>query len=122
MSYWTGRVTVSSTGSNSFTGVGFRPTWMRIRVSKKNSTTETVCHLCMGSADGTNQNCSYIYGDSTSHKTDDMNTKLISHWERVSGTLTEVIAATFGSFDADGFTINATTPSASYKVTVECGD
>jgi hypothetical protein len=122
MSFWTGRVTVSGTGNNAFTGVGFQPTWIRIRVSKKNGTTETCSHLCLGATDGTNMNCSYIYSDSTSSKTDDFNTKLISHWERVAGTLTEILACTLTSFDADGFTINASTASANYKVTVECGN
>ena len=122
MSHWTGRVTVSSTGNNAFTGIGFQPTWMNLRVSKKTSTTETVEHLCIGSADGTRQNCSYIYGDSTSRTTDDFNTKCISHWERISGVLTEVLSCTFVSFDADGFTLNAVAGNANYRVTVDCGN
>lgn len=122
MSYYCGRVTISSSGNNSFSGPGFQPTWIRIRVSQKNGVTETCSHLCIGSADGTRQNCSSIYSDATSSKTVDSGTQLISHWERVSGTLTEVLAATFGSFDASGYTINASVPNSNYKVTVECGN
>lgn len=119
MGYYCGRVTVSSTGANAFTGVGFQPTAVRIRVSQKVGTTETCNHLCIGTADGTRQNCSSMYTDATGSTTKDVNTKLISHWERVSGTLTEVLAATFTSFDADGYTFNASTPNANYQVTVE---
>lgn len=122
MSFWTGRGTLSITGDNAFTGIGFRPTRLRVRVSKKNGTTETVIHLCLGATDGTNQNCSYIYGDGTNFTSDDLNTKIISHWEKVSGTWTEVLSATFKSFDADGFTITTVAGNANYKVTFETGN
>lgn len=121
MSHWTGRVTVSIPGNNAFTGIGFQPTWMNLRVSQKNGTTETCNHLCLGSGDGTRSNCSSFYSDATSSTTLDSNTKIISHWERVGGTLTEILAATFVSFDSDGFTLNASTASSNYKVTVELG-
>lgn len=122
MSYWTGRATLATSGNQSLTGVGFQGTSIRARVSKKNGTTETVIHLSLGSADGTNQNCSYIYSDGTNHKTDDFNTKFISHWEKVSGTWTEVLSTTFVSFDADGFTVNNAIASPYYKVTFEVAD
>ena len=119
MSFWTGRTTLAASGNQSLTGVGFQGTSIRARVSKKNGTTETVIHMSLGAADGTNQNCSYIYGDGTNFKTDDFNTKFISHWEKVSGVWTEVLSTTFVSFDADGFTVNNATPNANYKVTFE---
>lgn len=121
MSHATGRVTLSITGDNSITGLGFQPTWMNIRVSKKNGVTETVIHECLGNADGTNQNCSYIYGDGTNFKTDDFNTKIVSHWEKVSGTWTEVLSATFKQFDTDGFTLTTVAGNTNYKVTFEAG-
>lgn len=122
MAYWTGRATLSVSGNQSLTGVGFEGTSIRARVSKENGTTETIIHLSLGSADGTNQNCSYIYSDGTTLKTDDFNTKFISHWAKVGGVWTEVLSSSFVSFDADGFTVNNAIASPDYKVTFEVAD
>lgn len=122
MSYYTGRVTLSSSGNNSFTGPGFKPTWIRVKFSQKDGVSETCNHFSLGNADGTRQNCSSLFSDTTFNTCFDSGTKLVSHWENQSGTLVEVAAGTFGSFDTLGYTINMSTPNNAYKATVECGN
>lgn len=121
MSYWTGRVTLS-TGDNIFDEIGFTPTWIRAKVSQKFGTTETWQHLCLGTASDVSQNCTTMYGDTTTAKTLEYNTKFIEHYDKISGVWTKVLEATRSSFDANGFTINATTGSSNYKVHIECGN
>jgi len=121
MSYYTGRLTISSSGINTFT-VGFAPTWARFRVSQKVGTVETTNHLSLGGTDGTRQNCSSFFTDGSGNTCFDTNTKVVSHYERVGGTVTEVLAATFDSFTATGVKVNASIPNASYQVTLECGN
>lgn len=121
MSYWTGRATLAN-GDNSFTGVGFQPNWVRISVAQKYGASETWQHLCIGQSDGTRTNCITMYGDTTTAKTLEDNTHIVLHYDKVSGVWTKVLEATFVSFDADGFTINATTGNSNYKVHLECGN
>jgi len=122
MSYYTGRVTLSQTGDNVIDEIGFQPTWIRVRVSQKVGIAETCQHLCLGQSDGTRTNYSTIYGDTSGAKTIEGNDKLISHFEKVSGTWTEVLSATLVSFDADGVTIHTTAGNANYRVHLELGD
>lgn len=120
--YWTGRVTLSSTGDNIFNSIGFQPTWIRARVSQKYGVAEICSHLSLGSADSINQNCSYEYNDVSGYTCGETNAKLISHWEKVGGILTEVISATRKSFDPNGFTITTALGNPNYKVHIECGN
>lgn len=105
-----------STGSTSLTGFGFQPNEVEIELCQKTSTAEAFVHYSSGSADGTRQGCVSIYSDATSSQSKESNAKIISHWNRVTGTLTEVIAATFTSFDADGVTLNFSATITGYHM------
>ena len=117
MSYWTGGVTVGSTGSQSYVGVGFQGTGITFRVGAKGGASSVV-QFAIGSADGTRQNCESVFGDGSGWKSQRTNSKCLIHYERVAGTVTEVLNFAFTSFDANGFTINVTTASANYTVDV----
>lgn len=117
MSYWTGGVTVSGTGSQSFTGIGFQGTGITFRVGAKSGSSSVVQHA-IGSADGTRQNCESVFGDASGWKSQRTNSKCIVHYERVAGTVTDVLDFAFTSFDADGFTLNVTTSNTNYVVDV----
>lgn len=119
MSYATGRFTLSTTGLSTF-AVGFQPTWARFRVAGKTSA-DAVTHLSLGGTDGTNQNCGSIFTDATGSSSFDVSTKVVSQYERVSGTITEVLAASFDSFVATGVKLNVSTANTGYRVTIECG-
>lgn len=115
MSVFTGGLTISGTGSQSYTGVGFQGNDLQLTVGGK-SGSSTVTQFCIGNADGTRQNYVASFGDGTGHKSTRSNSFCILHYERVSGTITEVLKASFTSFDADGFTLNVTTANANYSV------
>lgn len=119
MAFWTGGVTVTNTpGNQSFTGIGFQGNDITFRVGAK-SGSSSVVQFAIGTADGTRQNTESIFGDGSGWKSNRTNTKSLIHYERVSGTITEVLNFAFTSFDADGFTINVTTGNSNYVVDCE---
>ena len=115
MSVFTGGFTITGTGTQSYTGVGFQGNDAQFTVGGK-SGSSTVTQSMIGNADGTRQNCVTVFGDGTGHKSTRTNTVCISQWERVAGTITEVLRASLTSFDADGFTLNVTTANSNYTV------
>lgn len=121
MSFYTGYVTLSGTGSQSYTGIGFQPSFIIFTVGQKTGS-DNNAHFSQGRADGTRQSVTSIYWDATGGKTvnTSSNSKCVSHYERVGGTITEVLNASLTSFDADGYTLNQTTGSANYQVNVMC--
>lgn len=118
MSRLVGGATITGSGNVAFTGVGFQPNYIRITLSQKG--TDSQGHISVGCSDGTNQLVHSTYSDTTGSKTVRSTSKIVSHYERVSGTITEVINASFVSFDADGFTLNIATGNANYQAMVEC--
>lgn len=120
MAFITGvSTTGSTTGNKSYTGFGFKPSYARFTLSQKTGTTEGFIHFSQGWTDGTNSSCHSIFQDATSSQSKEFTNQVISHWNRVSGTLTEVIAATFVSFDADGLTLNFSAITTGYHVHFE---
>lgn len=79
--------------------------------------TDTVNHDCDGFMTATQQQALSNFSDSTGHKSAVSNSKCISHYSRVSGTITEVINAvrpanpfaTAGQFDVTFNTATAGT-------------
>lgn len=120
MSYATGVFsTNNSTGNRPLTGLGFQPTYLRLTLGQKTSTSEAFVHQSEGSTDGTNQRCVAAFWDSTGGKSVEFTNKLVNHINRVSGTLTDVITATIVSLDADGFTLNFGATISGYHVHYE---
>lgn len=121
MSYACGTTTFGSTGSKTFT-TSFQPTWVRVHIGALFGGAETSkAHGSTGMSDGTHQQCLYWYDDSTKHYCDNSSSKIVSHWENVSGTMTEALSATFTSFNATNVTFNCTIANANYQIFVECG-
>lgn len=118
MAFWTGGITVGSTGSQAYTGIGFQGNDITFRVGAKGGSSSVV-QFAIGTADGTRQNTESIFGDGSGWKSNRTNSKCLIHYERVSGTITEVLNFAFTSFDADGFTLNVTTANSNYTVDVE---
>jgi hypothetical protein len=119
MSYVTGRVTISGTPTQTIV-VGFQPTWARFTVGGKGS--DTVTHFSFGATDGTNQSVQSTFGDTTGGASFNSGSKLISHYERVSGSITEVLSASFNSFTATGIKLNVSIANTGYSVTLEAGN
>ena len=100
MAYSWGTVSYASTGTKTLTctdvvtGATFQPSAIRITLGQKQSTSQTFSHSSIGTATSTNnQKVFSTYQDTTGGQTLDSTSKVISHWERVSGTLTEKVAA-----------------------------
>jgi hypothetical protein len=91
---------------------------MRITVGAK-SGTDALGHMSVGTADGTRQNYVSTYADGTTFQTKQGNNKIISHWEDVGGTMTEVVAGTFDSFTATEGKFNLSAVNNNYTLVVE---
>lgn len=122
MSFYTGRFTISSTGLQTFTLGSFQPAWAILRSAGVNVRIQ----FCEGALDGTRQNCESFYSDGSGSQGFDTNTKCLSMYDRVSGSITEVLSASFSSFGISSgtgnITLNVSLANPNYKVTIECGD
>lgn len=111
-SFVNGTFSINATGTKTIV-VGIQPIGLRFRVVSHDGVTDTVLHTSESTVDNT----SYItlssqYSDSTSSQQFSQygtTAKCISQWERISGTLTEVLGCTFNSFTTTGFKINVNT-------------
>lgn len=124
MSNFDSSITLGTAGTaRNFTGFGFTPTHLTFRVCAKGATSASSAVFCYGTVDVTGyMTCTTTYGDSTGHQSKNYTDRCVSVWERVSGTLTEVLNANFHSFTSDGFKLNVTTQNANYDVFVEATD
>lgn len=113
-----GPVTLALTGLRTTT-IGIAPTSLRFIIGAKNSSS-TVIQSAHGAVDSSGfQSVLTWYGDSTGFQSTTSTSKCISVWERVSGTLTEVLSASFDSYTASGFKLNITTANSNYQVFIE---
>lgn len=115
-----GSITLGTTGTGVAFNLGFAsaPTRIRFTVGAKGGSS-TVNQGAHGACDGTNQFVLTWFSDGTSSQSTTSASKCVSIYERVSGVLTEVVAASFNSFTANGVKLNVTTASSNYQVFVE---
>lgn len=117
MSYFCGTISHGSTGVKTV-AVGFTPVGMRITVGA-NGASQAVSHRSVGFTNGTNVDFNSEYSDGSGSSSWQGTGKLVSHYERVAGTLTEKVAATFDSFTATQVKYNVTTADAAYTFAIE---
>jgi len=113
-------ITIATTGTGasavSISGLPFTPTSLKFVVSAK-SNSSGVIQYCSGQVDSTGyMTFDSIYGDSTGFQSKAGTNKVISLYERVSGTLTEVLNMSWHSYIASGFKLNVTATSTSYTI------
>lgn len=118
MSYFCTTTAHSTTGVKTIT-CGFQPTGMRITAGHEFGVSETCAHQSTGVSDGVDQFFNTFYQDTTGGKTEDGDTKIVSLYDRVSGNITEVVAASFDSFTATQGKYNVTTADVDYNLMVE---
>lgn len=118
MGYKIGTVTYSSNGLKTiYLGTPTQPTSADIIVQNKYGVNEGVIrHVSIGHADSTGQRVTSYFKDATGQASFDSTSKIISHYERVGGAITEVMAATFDSFTANGIKLNITNANADYLI------
>jgi hypothetical protein len=119
MSYVNGQITLGATGTKNVT-IGFQPTWVRFVVSAK-GTGDTAAHMSVGVGSTSNQSCDSFFADTTGAKSVQSTSKVVSHYERVSGSITEKLAASFTGTSATGFSLNVTAADTGYTVDIEAG-
>ena len=98
---------------------GFTPDRIRFKVSQKFNTSDTANHLSEGVTNGTSSQYTSHFTDGTGSQTKEGTNKVISHWARVGGVLTEVVAATVVSIGEEEFTLNFSVADANYRIHME---
>lgn len=89
---------------------------IEVTVGQKYNTTQNFTHLSVGAGDINYQRVTAIYQDSTGGKTVTTNGRVVSVWERVSGTLQEVLAISIDSFTSSTVEFNVITPNSNYSL------
>lgn len=117
MAYFVATTAYSTAGVKTIP-VGFQPVGMRITVAQRYNTNDNFAHQSVGISNGTKTYCTSIFQD-TSGGVTVSSAKLISHYERMGGTIMEVLAANFDSFTASQVKFNITTPNVSYNLLIE---
>ena len=114
MAVVTGRVTLGSTGLNSY-NLGIQPTWARFEIVSDDC-------ISLGNADGTRQNVLYKYNDTSTKDSDSFNTHVIKLMGYVGGSFVPIVEASFSAFTATGVQLNVTQANASYRLHITCGN
>ena len=122
MSYFIGTLAYPSTGVKSTINVGFQPTGIRITSSQKYPSAQTFSHRSVGVSDGVSQFYDSTFQDTTGGKTINGDNKIVSHWERVSGTITEVLSVKVNSFQPTGPKLEVLTANVNYNLLLEAWD
>lgn len=118
MSYFNATITPTATGIFDVP-CGFMPTGMRITVGAK-SNVQTVSHISIGQVDNTGFMTYHSnYADTSGSNSYRGINKMVSHYERISGVVTEVNAAVYNTFYATGAKFQVTLCNSSYQYTVE---
>lgn len=112
---------VGSTGNKSVTGLTFLPNHIEFVIAQKISTTENFSHYSVGCANGFTQMAHSIFQDGSGGRTESYFNRCLNHINRVGGNLTDIIVATFVSFDNKGggdygFTLNFTAADPNYRI------
>lgn len=119
-----GTFSTGSTGHVSVTGLTVLPVYLKFTLSGRFNTTETIVQFSTGFTEGTKNKAHSIFQDSTGSRSKAYSDRCINHFQRVAGTITEQIVATWVSFDTNGggdfgFTLNFTAADSNYQIYFE---
>jgi len=111
-------ISYGSTGIKTYT-VGFQPVKVTVMVGQKFATGQAFAHHSYGvGLTAANQRCDTHFQDTSSGITVSSDTKIVSVYERVSGTITEVLSIALDSFTATAVKFNVLTANANYQLSV----
>lgn len=116
--------TRGTTGNCQVTGLTFLPAYLRFTISSRFGTNETLVTFSEGFTDGSLNKAHSIFQDGTGARSRAFTDRCVSHLSRVGGNITEIIKATWVSFDTNGggdfgFTLNFTAADSNYQIYVE---
>jgi hypothetical protein len=122
MSVWTGRMTLATAGTQTFSLGSFQPTWAHFDSTGVSARVQ----ISHGNVDGGRQNNGGSYSDSSGSLSWDDNTACVVMYDRVAGSIVKVLEAQFMSFSIVGgigqITYNVLTPNSTIKATILCGN
>lgn len=119
-----GSFTRGSTGNASVAGLTFLPSYLRFTICSRTGTNETLVMYSDGFTNGSSQKAFSVFQDSTGARSRTFTDRCLNHLNRVTGSITEIIKATFVSFDDNGggdygFTLNFTAADSNYTIHFE---
>lgn len=97
---------------------GFQPQEADITVSSQFGTTNTTLKYSYGSTDGTAQFNDSLFVDGTGRQCRSTTDRIVSVYERISGTLTEVLRVNLDSFTATQFKYNVSIANVNYQLKI----
>jgi hypothetical protein len=116
MAYEIGTVSYGSTGNKNYALAG-PPKMVRVRAGSRFGTSESYMHESIGVYDGNICMCVSKFQDTTGGITKN-STKIVSHYDRIGGVITEVLAATV-SFSGNNVVFNVSIANPNYQLIVE---
>lgn len=119
ISSYTATTTLSTTGSAVVVATpGFQGKYVAIKASGINGGADTTVKLSLGWGDGTRQNCDSTFDDGTLTSSKKATDRIVSLWDNVAGTLTEIVSASNPVFTATQLKLDVTTIDTNYKISV----
>lgn len=112
----------ASTGNFVVSGLGFTPTWCRIRTGGKPAGSTTAERSGDFDGDANFQGGSAIYGSSSDHFTRNYNNKVLVILSTPGGVQSEIALGTLVSFASGQATFNLTVTDNQYEAFMEFGD
>lgn len=120
MSSYTATVTLATAGSGTVVVTpGFQGKEVEIKVSGLFGTTDSTIRFSLGWGDGTRQSCDSLFTDGTLYDSRKATDRVVSLWDNVAGTLTEVLSASNPVFTATQLKLDIGIANGSYKVSVK---
>lgn len=119
--YYRALTTLAPVGLRTFSP-GFLCVGYRITVAGRFGGGDPYDHTSIGGSDGTRQHVVSTFNDATGRTSMTTTAKVVSHYERVGGVITEVLSATHDSFQPTGPRINITISNVNYQVIIEAWD
>jgi len=127
MNYFNGTIAYATTGVQSPITLGFQPTNIKITVSQKWNGPQSYIHYSTGygglvNVGGTptmRQHVDSLFQDATGSQTLSSDSKVVSFYDRVSGTLTEILSVSIDSFTTTALKLNVLTANSNYNLNIE---
>lgn len=113
MAHEIGSFASSSTGNKTINlSTITNPTYIEFHVGPKSGGGTTINQSCKGWSDQTNNVCITSFRDSTGPKDLEYTNRSFAIWDRVSGTMTEILSGTLVSVGTTNFVVNYATAAA----------
>lgn len=118
--YYTGYLTITTTGPVTLTSIPFQPTYARFSVGKRSNVLENSdARWGQGATDGTAQWAVATLANGSGNWTRNYTDHCIAALTSPSGTITRSFSAIFTSFNSDGITFNVDNCADDFQVYIE---